>query len=314
MTYDFYLERKNSKTGDLITDAKLLKLGKNKEEHKKNIKGHKGFGDEYKQIKDLGIISTKSNSEYEKLITISFTLKKPYISSDDDPFYVLDNPVCKDKVFKVPMVRASSWKGKLRWVAYKILLDDINSRNSDTESPKWEEKRARIVKLFGNEKDAVSEWADRKISEIIGESKDKIKKEFDKYLNEQNITESGAFRGRLNFYPTFFDRIGLDVIAPHDRKTKTVRNPIYFETVPEGTGGELSILYYPFDLIAKGKNNSEIEEEKKEDMKLLKRCIPSMLCTYGFGAKTTSGYGVVKEGVDEIKTQLRKSLQVASNE
>lgn len=28
-------------------------------------------------------------------------------------------------------------------------------------------------------------------------------------------------RGRLRFYPAFFNKIGLDVINPHDRKTKS---------------------------------------------------------------------------------------------
>jgi CRISPR-associated protein Cmr2 len=58
-------------------------------------------------------------------------------------------------------------------------------------------------------------------------------------------------RGRLVFYPTFFDEVNLDVITPHDRKTKTPsRGPIYFETVPLKKRGKIVFLiYYIFPLI-----------------------------------------------------------------
>ena len=54
---------------------------------------------------------------------------------------------------------------------------------------------------------------------------------------------------------SFFDKISLDVITPLSRETKTPvrgRGPIYFEIVPENTKGIFRLLYYPFDLIAKG--------------------------------------------------------------
>jgi len=41
-------------------------------------------------------------------LQFTFTLAKPWMSKDDDPFYVTEsvNPVRKDKVFKVPMMSA----------------------------------------------------------------------------------------------------------------------------------------------------------------------------------------------------------------
>ncbi|MEM4390224.1 MAG: hypothetical protein QXG98_06245 [Candidatus Micrarchaeia archaeon] len=42
-----------------------------------------------------------------------FTLAKPYISKDDNPFYIIDNPIVRDKVFRLPMIRPTSWKGNL---------------------------------------------------------------------------------------------------------------------------------------------------------------------------------------------------------
>jgi CRISPR-associated protein Cmr2 len=70
------------------------------------------------------------------VIQITFKLKKPYISLDDESFYIIDNPLVKDTVFKVPMIRPSTWKGALRWVVRNAL------------------GRSRIVeRLFGNEKE-----------------------------------------------------------------------------------------------------------------------------------------------------------------
>ena len=183
------------------------------------------------------------------LIEISFKLKKPYISRDDEDFYIIDNPIIKDKVFKVPMVRASTWKGALRFAAEKV-----------------DKNKGEIIKrLFGN----------------------------DKRENENQK------RGRLTFYPTFFDSISLDVITPLDRETKTPSlGPIYFETVPKNTNGKLRILYYPYDLIAVGEVD-RIEEEAKEDFEFLGEALRKMFYEIGFSAKKTSGFGVVE--INEIK-------------
>ncbi|MFN3742675.1 MAG: RAMP superfamily CRISPR-associated protein [Anaerolineales bacterium] len=46
-------------------------------------------------------------------LKFTFTLAKPYISKDDTPFYIIDNPIVRDKVFGLPMVRSTAWKGNL---------------------------------------------------------------------------------------------------------------------------------------------------------------------------------------------------------
>lgn len=92
--------------------------------------------------------------------------------------------------------------------------------------------------------------------------------------------------GRLYFYPTFFDRIGLEVINPHDRKKGTsARGPIYLECVSENATGDFVVLYIPF-----GKVN---ETEVAQDLELVAKGVEAMLTVYGFGAKTSSGFGVV---------------------
>ena len=44
----------------------------------------------------------------------TFTLRTPYISKDDAGLHILDNPVRKDRVFGLPMIAATGWKGALR--------------------------------------------------------------------------------------------------------------------------------------------------------------------------------------------------------
>ena len=46
-------------------------------------------------------------------LQFTFTLARSYISKDDSPFYIIDNPIVRDKVFRLPMVRPTNWKGNL---------------------------------------------------------------------------------------------------------------------------------------------------------------------------------------------------------
>ena len=198
--------------------------------------------------------------KYAIYLQIKFELKKPYLSKDDDNFYIIDNPIVKDKVFKLPMVRSTTWKGALRFATRLVC-----------EKEKYDE--SIIIRLFGNEK---------------GETKN--------------------FRqGRLFFYPTFFDRVSLDVITPLRRDTKTpARGPIYFEFVPENTTGIFRLLYYPFDLVAKGEFD-KIEEEVKEDLKIVSKAIHKMFYEIGFSAKKTSVFGTAK--VEETKINVGIGLE-----
>jgi CRISPR-associated protein Cmr2 len=46
--------------------------------------------------------------------------------------------------------------------------------------------------------------------------------------NEKGEAEN-FLRGALAFYPTWFDRLGFEVINPHSRKTRAGTQPIYYE-------------------------------------------------------------------------------------
>ncbi|WP_322513674.1 RAMP superfamily CRISPR-associated protein [Chloroflexus sp.] len=112
--------------------------------------------------------------------------------------------------------------------------------------------------------------------------------------------------GRLYFFPTFFDQIGLEVINPHDRNTGVgARGPILMECVPSGTKGAFLVLYVPFGTFGQGE--AERRAEIAEDLQVLCMGVQSMLTTYGFGAKTSSGFGTA-ELVGEGRLTIRAAL------
>ncbi|OAG28551.1 RAMP superfamily CRISPR-associated protein [Thermodesulfatator autotrophicus] len=244
---------------------------------------------------------------------VHFTLRKPYISKDDVDFYILDNPVKKEWVFKVPYVAPSQWKGALRAAMMRMLVDDLRSgQKNETE---FVQERLRLYRLFGNEKDGTAEFLNRALTlHLVGprpedeeqakewekrykQTYEQMAREFEERVRSEGYRKDNVegFQGALHFYPTFFDRIGLEVINPHDRKTGAGKNPIYFECVPAGTQGVFTLLYVPLDAD---------EETTKSDLEAVVKGIRSMLTQYGFGAKTSSGYGVAE---DELITGVVKT-------
>jgi len=192
-------------------------------------------------------------------IDVSFTIKSPWYSKDDRPFHVLDNPVRKDRVFGVPFMSAASWKGLLRWACRMQAglskhLETHDMKMDGWNDPPW------IVHLFGNEK------------------------------SEQKDFRSDT----LVFYPTWFDKVGFEVINPHSRKTRAGTQPIYYEVVPAGTKGRLRLLYAPFP--------GEIERDKVRPADFIDDLLDSiraLLETYGISAKRTAGWGSARINTNE---------------
>ena len=63
--------------------------------------------------------------------------------------------------------------------------------------------------------------------------------------------------------------------------------------MPPGTRGTFTLLYVPFNAI--GQAEAARRQEAADDLKMLAEGIYAMLVLYGFGAKTSSGYGVAEE-------------------
>ncbi|MBC7262391.1 MAG: hypothetical protein H5T63_10300 [Chloroflexi bacterium] len=185
-------------------------------------------------------------------LQVDFELLTPWYSRDDRVFHLLDNPVRKERMFGVPFMGASSWKGLLRWACrMKANLREHLEKHKGTlegwRDPDW------ILHLFGNEK---------------GE-------------------EKNFHQGALVFYPTWFDKIGFEVINPHSRERRAGTQPIYYEVVPPGAKGTLSLLYAPWPGMKLSANPVEILPQ-------LLKAIEDLLTTYGISAKRTVGWGTAR--------------------
>lgn len=175
-------------------------------------------------------------------LRIDFTLAKPYASKDDESFYIIDNPLKKEKVFRVPYVAAPTWKGNLR-EALRLKLG-------------WSDDDEKMRQLMGNPREA----------------------------------EENFHAGRLYFFPTFFDRIDLEVLNPHRRDTGAGTLPIYLEVAPIGSRGAFHLLYVPFDQL------EQTDDERSASACALfaqvAQSVEFMLLELGFAAKKSSGFGV----------------------
>ena len=187
------------------------------------------------------------------LIHFTFNLQKPYLSKDDNDFHIIDNPLAREKVFRWPMVRPSSWKGVL-WHAL------------------WQSGRQKNPK---------------QIRRIFGETRG----------------DDTGQAGRLCLYPTFFNQSGLETINPHDRENRVGKNPILLECVPIGASGTFTLLYAPCDRI--GKDERETRHQVAADLQLIAEGIRAMITIYGFGAKTSSGFGLAADQVEDGKVTVK---------
>jgi CRISPR-associated protein Cmr2 len=264
-------------------------------------------------------IYAKKLPPYSFIIQANFKLKQPYFSKDDDEFYIIQNPILKEKVFKVPMIRGSGWKGSLASAFKDLINEEANL-----------EKRKKIIDSYlrifgagsesikvledylkGNSKDLVKfkekllefilfELGMKVDKDFIGEIKDKnsyeelqaiLQKKISEKLQKDNKNlpiEFQTHKGRAIFYPTYFDRLSLEVINPHDRRKRAGKQPIYYEVVPEGTEGILQIIYIPFDGILK--EDKELKKEAEKDLENLLSAVEKV-SHKGIGAKTKLGWG-----------------------
>lgn len=116
MTYDFYAQRSFNWLADAVEEQ-------DKRRYMEQWRSH------FLRTDDALLTGLHFHPETAQLhllppytfqISIEFRLKTPYISRDETDFYLLDHPVRKDKVFKTPLVAASSWKGALRAALSKL--------------------------------------------------------------------------------------------------------------------------------------------------------------------------------------------------
>lgn len=183
-------------------------------------------------------------------LEVEFKLLAPWYSRDERVFHLLDNPLHKDRICKVPFIPASAWKGMLRWGCRMQagLYAHLKSGRpfSEWQDPPW------ILHLFGNAKGAEE-----------------------------------SHRGALAFYPTWFNKVGFEVINPHSRERRAGRNPIYYEVVPINATGTLRLLYAPLPGMPR-------DLRFQEFLPNLLQAIETLLTTYGISAKRTAGWGTAE--------------------
>jgi len=224
-------------------------------------------------------------------LEIPFTLRKPYLSKDDTTFHLLDNPVRKEKIFQTPMVAATGWKGALRAAMARQLVEWWSSLSDDEQQQRaarkaFVKRRVQLARLFGNEKGVQTD--DTSVEAFLDTCSGEAQARHYRRVIRRFCSSSGFFAGRLHFFATFFDKLGLEVINPHNRQSGVgERGPILIECVPQGTTGTLLLLYVP--------SGSLDRREVAHDLAVTAQGLHAMLTTCGFGAKTSSGFGVVEE-------------------
>ncbi|PTQ57290.1 MAG: DUF324 domain containing Cmr2-like protein [Candidatus Carbobacillus altaicus] len=248
---------KNNSADGLLVDSIIRVLRKNtkKEEVRKNY---------MEKIKKVEAFKLPEALELDRpprvlrpgwiLIEVHFTLMTPWYSKDDRPLHLVDNPLRKDRVFGVPFMSAAAWKGLLRWSCrmHEGMMKHLEAHAFSLKE--WKDE-PWILHLFGNEKE------------------------------EENIFSQGA----LFFYPTWFSKVGYELINPHSRETRAGTSPIHYEVVPSETPGVLRILYAPFP--------GQVEKDNIEPLDTLAwlfQSIEALLTVYGFSAKRSTGWGRAK--------------------
>lgn len=117
-------------------------------------------------------------------------------------------------------------------------------------------------------------------------------------------------RGRLSFYPTFFDALEVQVINPHSRETGAGTQPIYIESVPRNAEGIFALLYTP---IIPSKPDGPLPDwnEVLDDLENVEKAIYSLLVETGFGAKISSGMGRAKQDIHNAYLLMHHWVKVS---
>jgi len=273
-------------------------------------------------LKPLGLVpvlpALGELPELSLAVHFRFKLRQPYISHDEAALYLLDNPVRKEKVFRLPYIAPTQWKGTLHAVMASQFATQWEGKiNTDDDLKAFFRQRARLFTLFGTEKafelgaKSQKKSQEKKKSQTLYldqllpiERQERGAQKYRRYVRRY-LTGNGFLAGRLQFYPSFFTQLGLEVMNPHSRKTGAGALPILFETVPKGAEAEFVLLYVPHDCIGQ-QQDSKVRAQVAEDLKLIARGLSELFCLYGFGAKTTSGFGRAEEKI-EGKLVLRAS-------
>lgn len=249
------------------------------------------------------------------ILQMFLQLESPYFSRDDEDFYLIDNPILKEKVFKAPMIRASGWKGAISSGFIQLINEEsclsekrdlIQSylRIFGTGSEDFRKLEQRLKQYLKNStktlsvKDIASFLLfdlgiklDKALIETLNEDPMKAFEDvlWSEVKNNKNIpVYLQSHKGRAIFYPTYFEKLSMEIINPHKKQTRAGTNPIHYEVVPKDTKGLLQLVYIPHDGILT--KDEDLKKEIEADLFNLSKAIKKV-SENGVGAKTKLGWG-----------------------
>ena len=100
---------------------------------------------------------------------------------------------------------------------------------------------------------------------------------------DSDVDKQAPRHGQLFFFPSYFSRVDYDVIAPVDRVTRSVNQPIPIEMIPAKQSSQLRLFY-----LARPEIN---ESQSWQDLCFCGNIIQLVLEELGFSAKAKTGYG-----------------------
>lgn len=263
------------------------------------------------RLAELDLLGIDSHADLHGLpegswsLELPLTLASPFYSRDDIPFYIIDNPLRVDKVFGVPYTAAPAWKGSLRWAMMKEHLEPVKKNPEQ-----FARRRLQHCLLFGTEKGLESNpsgWSAH-LDRLGGkEAQDTFRRQLRDFFSAgkspRKDEETAHTAGMLHFFPTFWDRVEMAVLNPHDRQYKTGKNPIYYEVAPRGARGMFRLLYVPLYHLEETQNKKR-NYEAICDLRAVAAALEPLLLQYGFSAKKSLGWGVVEDSWEQSRGNL----------
>lgn len=299
----------------------IIPLAKQKKNNRVKLSRDKDIHTFYPSEDDL-----KNLPQNSTLIKISFTLKKSYTSKDEGDFHIFFDKklfLWEDKNelrkylkenyninineddIKVEENKITFSSGAIEREENFAYLK-INGKTKDLFIVKKENDKIWLCegKIFENPivRDKFTGLPAVKPSTWKGhlrfaankaewENEQEKKEIIRRLFGSESEEKENPLKGRLYFFPTFFtEDTDMDVITPLKRATRIpARGPISLEVMKPGKNADFYLLYVPYPKGADFK-----EEDVNKDLRFLAEALKLMFYTYGFSAKKTSGFGVIK--------------------
>ncbi|WNY26326.1 RAMP superfamily CRISPR-associated protein [Methanolapillus ohkumae] len=228
------------------------------------------------------------------LLSLNFKFTSTYTSGSEDKYDIIDNFLNREKVFKIPYISPSQWKGMIRSSAILNLAE-----KTEIVSKEFAKERLQLSLLFGDENQE-EKYFDKIRPDAKTEYAELAKKEIGLKNGEIKL-----HKGNLFFYPTFLDnkKTELEIMNPHNRESGTGKDPFFIEVIPKDNVGNLTILYSPMNLI---ENTTDFAYHGLETVV---NSLINLFEFYGIGAKTSSGFGnaEIKSGFLKISSYKNKN-------